>query len=273
MNAFVKKYVNQGFCVFPLPYQSKVPFHGWNWKALQTRKPSQAELDRWFQGRVNVAIVTGSISKNLAVLDFDNMNVFPAWHEKTRLESATVQTGNGCHVYIRLVDPEHLHNGNFQIDGVHAGQVRFNGGYVVAPPSVHPSGKRYVWLTEGVMTVPVQDLCIEQEQKKGLAKKPEKQTSGGEARQALKTSQSQGVKHPEQYAEQALRREVEKVKNGLPGTRNSVLFRSALKTWKYGDVLGAQVVFDALASAGVSCGLSEQESILTIKKAWKTARY
>jgi hypothetical protein len=272
-SAFIKKYVQQGFCVFPLPYKSKVPFQGWNWKVLQTRKPSQSELESWFQGCVNCAIVTGRISGNLAVLDFDTMTVFPAWLEKSGLESATVITGKGCHIYVRVSDPESLHNGNFQIDGVHAGQIRFDGGYVVAPPSIHPTGKRYFFLKEGVETVTVHDLCIEQEQTKGLAKKPVDRENVKEQRQAFKSSQGQGVKQPAHYAREALRREAEQVKNALPGTRNSVLFRAGLKTRKYGDVLGDRTVFDTLVKAGLVCGLSETESTTTIKKAWHYAHY
>lgn len=279
MNVFVKKYVKQGFCVFPLPYKSKVPFAGWNWKVLQTRKPSQAELEAWFQHRVNIAIVTGRVSEGLAVLDFDDMTVFPAWFDKARLESATVVTGRGCHIYVRIVEPESLHNGNFQVDGVHAGQIRFDGGYVVAPPSVHPSGKAYQFIDDfsvsPVLQVKVKDLHIEQAEqvtKKGLAKKTEASTNVDMTRKTLQYSQGRVV-HPEQYAREALRREAEQVARSTQGARNNVLFRAALKTWKHVSVLGVENVVQELSAAALTSGLSEQESTATIKKAWKYGRY
>lgn len=271
MDAFVAEYVAQGFCVFPLPYKSKTPFLGWRWGVLQSRMPTQSELDLWFNRRVNCAIVTGHVSGDLAVLDFDVMRSYRMWQEMTHLESATVITGQGRHIYVRVSDPESLRNGNFLVGGIHAGQIRFTGGYVVAPPSIHPSGRRYYWTTRDIKTVTVQDLCIEQPKKKAWQKPVVPQKVHGQ-RQTSKRSHPPGGK-PDHYVRAVLSAEAKKVEHALPGVRNITLFRAGLKTWRCLDQLGASLVLDTLVQAGMACGLSEQESTVTIHKAWHYGHY
>ena len=277
MTKKIQWYVDQGFSLFPLPYRSKKPFAKWNWKVLQRRKPTQEELEAWFSGsRFNVAVVTGSVSENLAVLDFDVPELFDSWYYHTvNLPAPVVRTGNGFHVYVKILGPTSLRNGNFQVDGVHAGQFRFDGGYVVAPPSVHPSGVTYQW--KGRVDVPLvspSELAIMQEPtQKGLAKDVDAtQEVAGEPKK-IKHSQGRGVAHPEQYAQKVIEREAAVVKSAIPGTRNSALFRAGLKTRKFCDVLSGSVVFDALVKAGIESGLPEQEARTVVLKAWNTATY
>jgi hypothetical protein len=274
MKSFVKNYRNAGFSFFPLPYRSKKPFKGWNWRILQTRRPTQTELIAWFDHheKVNVAIVTGRISGNLAVLDFDDMAVYATWLALAKIESATVQTGNGCHVYVKIADPESIHNGDFQVQGRHGGQLRFDGGYVVAPPSMHPSGNPYCFVKTGIETVTFARLQIEQAPQKGLAKERVMSTNVDIPVYTLKISQSPRVKHPGNYAREAVRREAEKIRFASPGTRNNTVFQAGLKTRKYVDLLGSEVL-ETLVKAGLASGLSEQESRQTIVKSWKYARY
>jgi KaiC/GvpD/RAD55 family RecA-like ATPase len=64
-----------------------------------------------------------------------------------------VETGKGFHVYYR-------HPGGEVRNGVRVGRVddvvidiRGDGGYVVAPPSIHESGRNYQWLQEGELSL------------------------------------------------------------------------------------------------------------------------
>lgn len=50
----------------------------------------------------------------------------------------TSRTDRGFHVYFRAADLRTVDLGD--------GELRGAGGYVVLPPSVHPSGTRYTWL-------------------------------------------------------------------------------------------------------------------------------
>jgi|GEM_PF-2393850 len=138
---FAKFYVSKGFSVIPLQSRDKIPALK-SWKEYQKRYPTEDELQQWFGGNSenNIAIVTGAISK-LAVLDFDNPEAL-AHFDENDLETPTVITNKGIHAYYLM--PEGLRN--FQNrDDLPGIDLRAEGGYVVAPPSIHPSGHQYVW--------------------------------------------------------------------------------------------------------------------------------
>jgi hypothetical protein len=178
-------------------------------------------------------------------------------------------------VYFRITDPEHIRNGDFQVKGRHAGQCRFDGGYVVAPPSVHPDGERYHWRVEGpVLSVSCAALHVEQKTQKGLAEdSPERVEWQEHINECWHVRQRPDVRHPESYAHNAIDKELESFRAAGPGTRNNALFRSSLKLSRFRGVLPDAVIFDRLVSAGLDSGLPEGEVNQTILKAWKTARY
>ncbi|RMD78796.1 MAG: DNA primase [Gammaproteobacteria bacterium] len=119
------------------------------WQSLQHHRPSPREVVRWFRRwpRANVGIVTGRIS-GLVVLDVDPAHGGEA--SLARLEEAhgplpeTVACrtgGGGRHLYF-------AHPGGVVRNRAGLAQgldLRGDGGYVVAPPSVHLSGARYAW--------------------------------------------------------------------------------------------------------------------------------
>jgi Bifunctional DNA primase/polymerase, N-terminal/Primase C terminal 1 (PriCT-1) len=94
----------------------------------------------------NIGIATGPISKIL-VIDIDDLD---AETELKKLETenaalpATVEsiTARGRHLFFKWPECEVRNSVSKLAPGI---DLRANGGYVVAPPSLHPSGKRYVW--------------------------------------------------------------------------------------------------------------------------------
>ena len=148
-----KYYVKHGFSVIPLKPRSKEPLVAW--KQYQERLPSPNELEEWFKGRrANIAVVTGRVSGNLVVLDFDSKDSFKAFAEKLKSASELlryainntwiVETGKGYHVYLRLPREDLVPSTKVRlVEGV---DLKAEGGYVVAPPSVHPSGKQYSFI-------------------------------------------------------------------------------------------------------------------------------
>jgi len=144
-------YLEKGLSVIPLKPRGKEPLIPW--KQYQERLPTEEELERWFgnEKEANVGIVTGRVSRNLVVIDFDSEVKFKKFVE--RLKSARkglqiaisntwiVKTGKGYHVYLRLPNAELVPRTKVRLaEGI---DLKAEGGYVVAPPSVHPSGKRY----------------------------------------------------------------------------------------------------------------------------------
>jgi hypothetical protein len=94
-------------------------------------------------GITGLAVITGRISGGLAVRDYDRADAYHAWakdHPKDAARLPTVRTARGYHVYGRLdaEDYRKLGDGEFIADSGH---------YVVLPPTIHPDGPTYTWVT------------------------------------------------------------------------------------------------------------------------------
>ena len=94
----------------------------------------------------NIGLITGAIS-NLAVIDIDTDEGKEAIldYVPDSILTPTVQTPKGGqHLYFRCPDDK-LTNNARMIPGC---DLRANGGYVVAPPSVNCTGKQYKWIVD-----------------------------------------------------------------------------------------------------------------------------
>ena len=114
-----------------------------NWDKYKTERPSEADLARWkkqFNG-YNWGIVTGAVS-GVIVLDVDGEAGAASIAGKELPETWAVQTGKGYHYYF-LHPGFPVENGVRILPGL---DIRGDGGYVVAPGSMHVSGKRYEWV-------------------------------------------------------------------------------------------------------------------------------
>jgi replicative DNA helicase len=121
--------------------QCKVPLIPW--KEYQTRLPREEEVCEWFDQNTeaNIGIVTGAISR-LVVFDLDSDDAVAYAKEKGGFpDTPKVKTGKGYHVYMRHPGfaIRNSVNAKLKID------VRADGGYVAAPPSMHGSGHIYQW--------------------------------------------------------------------------------------------------------------------------------
>lgn len=141
-----ESWLNNGIAVIPVAYRDKRPTLS-SWREFQERLPTLDEIRRWFASRLtNMALVTGW--RGLAVLDFDNRDMYALWREWARQDapaarfSYTVQTNRGVHVYLFIDEPTPTMKAGC-ID------IKAGGGYVLAPPSIHPSGRPYRLLSDG----------------------------------------------------------------------------------------------------------------------------
>ena len=132
-------YLKMGFSVIPLLPRDKRPEI--NWLEYQKRKPTEDEVRRWFSDeKKNVGIICGKVSGDLVVFDFDNqetMQFVISDIKSVSEKTLVVRTGKGFHLYYRIKDPPYFRLSNLAVD------VKGEGGYVVAPPSIHPSGVQY----------------------------------------------------------------------------------------------------------------------------------
>jgi Bifunctional DNA primase/polymerase, N-terminal len=140
------QWLRLGFSIVPIRAGEKRAASAW--QAWQREPMSAARAQQEFSAANigGVALVCGAVS-NLTVLDFDGDTGALALEALEPLippSTPRVGTGGGgTHLYF-------AHSG----EGVHvwhwnasrAGEVRGEGGYVLAPPSMHPSGVSYQWL-------------------------------------------------------------------------------------------------------------------------------
>lgn len=138
--AHARQYVKNGWSVFPIPFGKKEPIIKWG--EFRERYPTDAELVEWFDNKdSNIAIVCGKLS-NLSVLDGDGVSGLAEIIRLKLTSLGTVVTGSGG----KQLFFTHSGESNKWTSKNHQGlDSRGEGGYVVAPPSLHPNGNRYRW--------------------------------------------------------------------------------------------------------------------------------
>lgn len=143
-------YGRLGLAVFPLRPRDKRPATENGCKAATTDQGQISEWwDRWPDA--NIGIATGSASGGLVVIDLDidedkgknGYEVLKEWQREHGELPETVMsiTGRGGYHYLYR-DSAQWKNRTGLYDGV---DIRGEGGYIVAPPSIHPNGRKYEW--------------------------------------------------------------------------------------------------------------------------------
>lgn len=125
------KYVKMGYSIIPIASNSKKPAEPW--KHFQKRMATPGEIETWSKKwpNGNIGIVTGEIS-NLTVIDVDTEEAWEWYNSKFSTKYNTVvKTPSGLHVYCQY--NEELRNRANIYPGI---DIRSEGGYVVAPPSI-----------------------------------------------------------------------------------------------------------------------------------------
>ncbi len=141
-------YLARGWSVIPVREKAKRPAIAW--KAYQSKCVTEKTLRGWFRRSpdFNVAIVTGALS-GLVVLDVDprhdgdkGLRKLERQHGSLPRTLESVTGGGGRHYYFSHPGGEVRNR-----TGIEPGiDLRGDGGCIVAPPSIHPSGKRYRWV-------------------------------------------------------------------------------------------------------------------------------
>lgn len=233
-----ERYALLGLAVIPIKFREKRPALS-SWERYQHERPTDAEINAWFgNGRpCNLGIVCGSVSGNLVVVDFDNQSgygKFALAHPEIIGRTRVHQTAQGYHVLLRTTCPVTT----FKFAN---GDVKGEGGYVCAPPSVHPSGFTYTVVNDTNEIAVVEDLDV-------LGIKPVRYGR-------------------DSFAEKALRSELNEIARAPEGNRNNQLNRSA---FALGQLVGAGALNRAevettLFDTAICVGLGEREARATIE--------
>jgi hypothetical protein len=157
----VLRLVSRGWRLFPVQARSKLPLVA-GWPQQASCEPER--LREWMQkySDCNWGLATGRDS-GVFVLDVDGEQGLVAIKElrKTGHElppTLTVKTGRGCHLYFRYPEDALIRNSAGKLGpGL---DIRGDGGYVLVPPSIHPSGADYRW-THEIAVAPAPDWLLE----------------------------------------------------------------------------------------------------------------
>jgi hypothetical protein len=138
------KLAERGLLVFPCRPKDKRPAtpHGVKDATLDVG----AITAWWRQADYNIGVATGAVS-GIMVLDLDDVDAEVELHKLEDVHGAlppTVEavTARGRHLFFRWPEQDVRNSASKVAPGI---DVRGNGGYIIAPPSLHPSGRRYAW--------------------------------------------------------------------------------------------------------------------------------
>jgi hypothetical protein len=140
--AYALQYLELGWSVIPVRSRTKYPTV--HWGTYQARRPTEAEVRAWFSGsEVNsIGIVTGAIS-GLTIVDCDNADALALARQLGLPRTPSVKTARGWHFYFTFKGGSRNFQKRRDLPGL---DLRSEGGYVLAPPSIHETGVEYTWL-------------------------------------------------------------------------------------------------------------------------------
>lgn len=129
-------YIERGFSVIPVGVDKKPLV---DWKQYQSRRATSKEVEQWAKQfkNPNIAIVTGKIS-GIVVVDVEADGKTDDYDPTVIARSG----GGGWHFYYKHPGYEFKNSARKLRELT---DIRGDGGYVVAPPSLHNSGKHYEW--------------------------------------------------------------------------------------------------------------------------------
>lgn len=146
------RYAAKGLQVFPCRPAGKVPATP---RGCLDATVDTAKISAWWtaQPSCNVGVATGEAS-GIMVLDVDGEDGEAALRgleaERGPLPP-TVEaiTARGRHVFFKWPERDIRNSASRIAPGI---DIRASGGYIIAPPSLHPSGRRYAWSVDSAST-------------------------------------------------------------------------------------------------------------------------
>jgi hypothetical protein len=149
--------VNRGFSIFPLKPNDKVPATKNGCKDASADKD---KISKWWDQNpnYNIGLATGN---GLLVIDLDvkkenGIDTLDDWVLLNGAipKTAIVRTGSGGQHYYYKISGSYTNKVNF-MPGI---DIRSDGGYVVAPPSIYKDGSIYEWICEQDIAVADQTI-------------------------------------------------------------------------------------------------------------------
>lgn len=258
-----KPYIHEyGWAIFPVS-RNKVPLVKGGCHAATTM---QDQIDAWADEFpwANVAVACGDVN-GIAVLDVDYpegvdclARIFEQDFEPfgETIEAAT--PSGGRHYYFIQPDVTLKNRAGHIAPGL---DIRSTGGSIIAPPSMHRSGRRYEWVnspdrwcSDGfVMPAPMPYWL----RMKAAAEKPVDPVKARASR----------ARPPSSNPHKVLDMEETELRQARPGTRNYALNKAAFVFGQFAaeNAVGEAEAEARLMAAALSIGLTDREALPTIK--------
>ncbi len=244
------QYAHQGLKVFPLRTREKIPAtkNGFYDATLEASTLQQW----WFKNpSYNVAITTGG---GFFVVDADDLKAMKNLIANNAGDwpcCPTVKTGQGEHYYFAVPEGIEIKNRTGLIPGI---DIRGAGGYIVAPPSIHPSGIQYEFIEPLTFPLPSPPQWLV------------KLITTKHHDQQPQTRQSS------RYGERALSDACGTIASALNGQRNDILNSQSycIAQLVAGGELNESDARQRLQSAGAAAGLTTNEITTTLNSAFSS---
>lgn len=273
------RYARLGWPVFPLQPRAKVPFPGTN-----GYKDATTDLERvaaWWHRHPdsNIGLATG-VAFDVFDLDrygtedgqadsFDEIEAAGfldtlKWVVEEETDLVVAKTGKGLHIYVQPTGA-----------GNRAGFIptcdwRGRGGYVVAPPSIHPSGEPYLWLcTVNGDLPPLPAAPDELATAAAGTRRTDKQPPAGPSADLIAFASIGLTGGTTPYGRAALDSACAQITEAPAGQRNHTLNAAAYSVWRLvagGEIDETDAALE-LAAAAARCGLGGREAERTIASA------
>lgn len=211
----------------------------------------ESTIRKWWDEwpKANVGIATGAQS-DLFICDADSLLIVNDADHRGLPPTPRVRTGNGQHAWFK--HPGIPVPNKVKVDGF---DFRGDGGLIVAPPSLHHSGRRYEWIVSldtPLAQCPAWISAL-------ITKSPEYTQSAPMKTASIDT----------RYGLGALKRAVERIEAASNGHRNNTFYKAAASIYNLvagGELTDTTADFE-LRNAAASVGLSNSEIVKTLNQA------
>lgn len=240
-------------CAYLLDSYSVIPLIGkkcpMSWKVYQSARAHIADL-KWWEDKgwlKNIGIVCGRVSNNLTVIDLDGqaaVDLFKAYFGDLMAKTFVVRTGSGgMHIYLHTDTMPT--NRKISLGNGHSGiEIRGEGQYVVAVPSIHPdTGKPYqiavirpALRIDGLWEVNKWLDTLETPKTREIRpieRRDKEPSIGGSKPVVFRDRLGKPVKNPRAYASASLQSEIDRVGSAAKGDQNNALYRAAQRMGQF----------------------------------------
>lgn len=149
VNELAAEYVDSGWSILPVRPEEKRPYMT-NWLQYTKTRAPKAMVDSWFTNLAGagIGVVTGRIS-NMVVLDVEHDCPYPIEELLKRYPTQMIAKSGGGGFHLFYLYPTNQTRVANRVRIFEGADLRADGGFIVLPPTMHPSGNRYEWVKRG----------------------------------------------------------------------------------------------------------------------------